>query len=560
MGGDNLIFSEKMQYELCNRRIRVALLVPVVAILAGAILRYWHIGTKSLWLDEAVTFFVASKAIPDLIKQVVDTEAHPPLFFVLLHPFLSLGRSEAVLRFLPAFFSCLSLPLIYLTAREIESSRDMNKGGERTKNNRVTGCINKGLAGIKNMSFLCLLLFAVSAFQVFFAQEARLYSLFTFLSLACFYLFIKIIQAPEKQARWPWVMYGVVCLLGLYTHLYFFFIILAANLSFFLQGKPFRNRFFSRWMGVHFLILFFFLPWLPVIWQRVQLLGGGHNKAVLSAVSSVTPLTLILAFYQINVGFGVVTWSLLIIISVIYFTFWVMGVLPPDLVNKSSLKKFFQSGRKYFQTVIGITTVFFLLPLLCVIFFPAKLHLFEAKHLLFITPFYYLIIASGLARIRNRRIIFSVVVFMLSFNLAHLSVYFSDYFIKEDWRGVSGYVQNNSLKTDIICFNPGYIGFAFDYYYQGKVPRLDITKLRIDKPTASTELSITLSKDKKNFSVWGSKEKSYRSGRIWLIEDYSTVSKPDPGPGKWFSENMQLLEEKTYPGKLGVIKVKLYRL
>src|SRR5512136_2695534 len=49
--------------------------------LIGAILRFYNIGFNSLWLDEATTYNIALKSIPDIWQVTTAGEFNPPLFY-----------------------------------------------------------------------------------------------------------------------------------------------------------------------------------------------------------------------------------------------------------------------------------------------------------------------------------------------------------------------------------------------------------------------------------------------------------------------------------------------
>jgi uncharacterized membrane protein len=73
---------------------------------------YLHGG---LWRDEAYTYFeVTAPSLHEFMSRLLGTEAHPPLFFLLMRGWTSLaGTSEIALRFPALLFSLLLVPVIY---------------------------------------------------------------------------------------------------------------------------------------------------------------------------------------------------------------------------------------------------------------------------------------------------------------------------------------------------------------------------------------------------------------------------------------------------------------
>jgi len=63
---------------------RVAALIAVVAIVAGAIFRCWNIGTEPFWLDEAYSAYAADHGFWFLWHVVPLYESHPPFYYSLL--------------------------------------------------------------------------------------------------------------------------------------------------------------------------------------------------------------------------------------------------------------------------------------------------------------------------------------------------------------------------------------------------------------------------------------------------------------------------------------------
>lgn len=52
---------------------------------AGCLLRFWHLGARSLWFDEANTLAVAQAPLAGLLGLVRSMEGAPPLHYLILH-------------------------------------------------------------------------------------------------------------------------------------------------------------------------------------------------------------------------------------------------------------------------------------------------------------------------------------------------------------------------------------------------------------------------------------------------------------------------------------------
>jgi hypothetical protein len=88
-----------------TRQHRIAL-----AILAGALLvRLWDLNARSLWLDEAMEYWVAVTPLARLAGAVRECIQDPPLYSFLLHGWMIPADNETWLRLLSVFFGVASV-------------------------------------------------------------------------------------------------------------------------------------------------------------------------------------------------------------------------------------------------------------------------------------------------------------------------------------------------------------------------------------------------------------------------------------------------------------------
>ena len=144
-------------------------------LVVGAALRLWGLGSESLWHDEAWTWYLVHDSLGDLLHRLIRSDAHPPLYFLLLWPWVKLGDSETLLRLPSALLGIASLPLLYRLGRSLAGARE----------------------GLVAMALL-----AVSPFHVMYSQEARSYSLLFFLCLLSLNLLVAVRRRPGDRHRW----------------------------------------------------------------------------------------------------------------------------------------------------------------------------------------------------------------------------------------------------------------------------------------------------------------------------------------------------------------------
>ena len=168
---------------------RLSLLLPLTV---GAFLRFASLGKQPLFLDEAFTADLVLRSWVEML-QVIMTDVHPPLFYVLLKPIVAIfPLTEWTLRSLSAFCSVLALALAIGLARRL------------------------GGPGIASTTGWVL---SWSALHLYYAQDARMYALldvwWVLAALASF-------SALWDRNRLAWLVWSIVTLAAIYTHFYGF--------------------------------------------------------------------------------------------------------------------------------------------------------------------------------------------------------------------------------------------------------------------------------------------------------------------------------------------------
>jgi mannosyltransferase len=254
----------------CTSPLRFALLG--ITLLAVA-LRVWHLNGQSLGYDEGYSIALARQSLGAIAAQTA-ADIQPPLYYDLLHFWMQLfGTSEAAVRSLSLLFGVLTVPLLYALGRRLFGP--------------ATG-------------LLAALLGAVSPFWIWYAQEARNYTLVTFLGALSSYLLLAIslpcragevtgcrtlwiriggvrqpVKAgvgvlPRQERRRAgvgvWIAFVLINIAAVYTHYYAFFL-------------------------VAFQALFFLLVWaaryLPPLSKMGEGWGGGQLLAGLAAFAAI---------------------------------------------------------------------------------------------------------------------------------------------------------------------------------------------------------------------------------------------------------------------------------
>jgi mannosyltransferase len=171
----------------------------VAVLLLAAVARFPGLGARSLWFDEALGGMIARLSAVQVLANAAGS-SHPPGYYFLLHLWRFAGESEFALRFPSAWFS---LTAVALVAR-----------------------LGRALAGPR-VARLAALGMALAPFQVYYAQEARMYSLAIALSAGVILAFLHGVRGSSRRVWW---VYGVLVALGLYVHYYVALVALALHL------------------------------------------------------------------------------------------------------------------------------------------------------------------------------------------------------------------------------------------------------------------------------------------------------------------------------------------
>ncbi len=164
--------------------------VLVITVVA-AVLRFYLIGEKSIWLDESFSLWIARHSLWEGWRWLIEVDQHPPLYYSLLHIWIRLfGSLEGAVRAFSALASVLTIPVFYAACRRLLDSPT---------------------------AAMAVFILAVSPFHVQFAQETRMYALLT-LEVACvMYFLARLVTSQEAQGR-DWVGLAVCQALVMLTH------------------------------------------------------------------------------------------------------------------------------------------------------------------------------------------------------------------------------------------------------------------------------------------------------------------------------------------------------
>ena len=247
---------EDMRHRLQDRATVITSILLLFITLLALGLRLFGLDAQSLWYDEAFSVYLARMGLGEITARTA-ADIQPPLYYYLLHGWIRLlGDSERALRGLSLLFGVLTVPLMYAVAWQLFA--------------RLPGTYRR-LAGL-----LAALLVAVSPLHVWYGQEARMYTLLTFLCLLSSYLLLMVIPMTIRgENRWGtlalWAAYTLANIAALYTHYFAVFILGFQGLYLFLvwwEGGLRPARLILGGLASLLVAALAFVPWLPNLVTR----------------------------------------------------------------------------------------------------------------------------------------------------------------------------------------------------------------------------------------------------------------------------------------------------
>jgi mannosyltransferase len=439
----------------------------ILLLLAAFALRVFRLDFQGLWYDEAFSAYLAHFSLADITAHTA-ADIQPPLYYYLLHFWIVLaGDREFALRFFSLFFGVLTIPLLYVTARRLFALSPVERG-------RV------GPGGI------AALLATLSPLYLWYAQEARMYTMITFLLLLSSYALLKGLDGT--RGKW-WSVFAVANIAAVYTH-YFAFVIVAFQLLFTayrLLCTDRRSHFTqqaTRAARAFIAIPIAFLPWTPFVLARFGE-DASYWRGALKLDEAIRHI-----FINFTTGESVLEtqaqW-----IAAGWLGCLVVGLLA--LVIKSKVER-----QKPTVNSLVFLALYLLVPLALLLFLFSRNPKFNARYLMIASPSLFLLIGAGLASLlrtthhapRLTYFVLRVPFFILAFAFllvtsayADSNAYFDPAFTKASFREIARYIDDHIAPDEAIILTSGHLFPAFDYYYRGDAPQIRLP----DDPTLNTD-------------------------------------------------------------------------
>ncbi|GEM_PF-5364265 len=422
-------------------------LLLVLVVLLGFGLRWYDLGTESLWNDEAFSVHHAALGtVSEVVEQVSMTEGAPAGHYILLHYWMHwFSSSEVGVRSLSVVFGVLSIIILFFLVRLFFSEQ---------------------------VALISSLFLATSMLQVLFSQEARLYSLFTFLTILASYILALIFlrrQRKEKIKLW-WGVYFIVIFLAFYISYTALFLVLFYSLLLLLYWEQVDSVFRLVFMLIHgslALVLFCFYYFFGHVFvERFLALNNGLTNSLISKH---------LPSFLAQLGLFFYTLPLLLFLGLFLFFF--------SLRKRHTFLQCSVSDRLFFLMVSlgGVFYVYLCFNTLTLFGIPLTQNpitqsYFLIRHSFFLAPLLYVYVAYKICTMRQKVFAGGVIVVILLVNIVALSAYYSQT-TKAPWREAMSYIQKNSSGQTLLLLDKG--GFSNEYLLRYYYSTADFTLVKL---------------------------------------------------------------------------------
>jgi mannosyltransferase len=479
--------------QLLNSHYEIVIL-PILILIASFI-SFKYLGNESLRLDESQSIWQVNRPFGDIL-QVVASDVHLPLYNIILYGWRSLvGVDITNNRHISLIFFLLGIVAMYLLTKLISNN--------------------------KNIAVFTSVLFTISPYMNWYANELRMYSLLVLVTIVSHYFFLRIYFGLGRS--WlNWLFYLPISIIGIYTH-YFYFLLLISQLVFYiLFWFKFPKNSFRNFVIVASTIILSFVPW---IWLVLSLGNAKNQSPLLIKPSSIDFFNI---YSQHIFGFqGDYVNSLIL-------SFWpILGLASLLLLKKKNILK------PEF-VYLGLAT---LVPILISFIVSYSLRpIFLSRYLSICVPSMFVIISYVIFSYNNVLSKF-VRVLILDLMLLGLFMQINSFAtpVKENYREAINYIINSTQKDDIVAISAPFTVFTFDYYYNGSNQLVTIPYW--DRKSVITAF---------NKQAMETQVNSYVSNhnKIYLLLSYDQGYEKDIK--QYFDDNFLRLESLTYSQKLNL--------
>ena len=531
--------------------------------LVGGFLRVFLLATKGMWVDETFSVWLANQSVVDMLQWIAKIDQHPPLYYLLLHYWIALrGDTPYQARLLSALFGTGTIPIIYLIGK------------------RMSGAV-VGLAAAVFLAF--------SPFNIYLAQETRMYTFLTFNAALAIYALVRLLMDSHtvkpigsqfREYLHSWRTSGPVepDYQGDFSYM------VAPPRT---GWRAWVNR--HRWSPIQTIETD--LAWVAfVVFSAATMLS--HNTAVFFPVAAnIFVFGLILfqtkkksgaqpAFQApslanwVKAQIGILLlWSPWIVAFVrqasrVYQEFWIpkptwdtishtlqslLNAPAPGQASQVSMMWIlcvvFILGLVYFRKKLSLflfLATLFAVPFLGELIVSIRRPIFYDRTLIWITIPLFLLLAAGIVQLRFRLLMVMVLGILAANYMFSTSDYYR-FYQKEDWYTAAGYVALYAEQDDLVLFNANFVEIPFDYYFKTYE---ELYSTRVEKQGVPLDLfeSGILEPKMTTNDIPGLISLLSGHNRVWLVYSHDSYTDPMGLIPQTLASQKQLIQTREFTG------------
>jgi mannosyltransferase len=483
-------------------RVRPAVAATAVTLLP-LLLGILFLGRESFGHDEAASLNIAGSSWSSLWHVIANREANESLYYAILHLWLNIGRGEASVRFLSVLPAALAVLVLYLLGKRLMGSAQA----------LVAAC-----------------LLSLNGYFLYYAQQARAYSLALLLVTLSSLLFLKGIENPSRRT---WVTYVAISALAVYAHFFAAFVIVAHAISLTFAKPGFARRTHAAAVAM----LSVSALCLPLV-----VFAATRNQGQLDSLKRLGPRALIAETAPLAGRSSALAALYVVALA------WLL------VAARRTGAAAFPGTLDRFR--ISFLASWLLVPIIGSAIISIFSPVFLSRYLIVSLPPLVLAVAGGLYAIGMPRLalVLGLALFVFSLRSVETLYLHRD---NEDWRATTAYLASMSRPSDGL----------FVYTMPARAP-LDVYA---EKTDSAMRMPTPLYPAARwgSFSLLGSRVPNYRRlhevegrfRRVWLVLSHDTLDETRRGRSRQLQAllaNRPRLLERRFYGPLDDIRVRLY--
>ena len=469
-------------------------------------LRLHRLGEPSLWGDEGLSLYRARASWEDLLRgrivlqgiQPIETiDNHPPLYFAVLKVWVGLaGDREFTLRFPSVFASILMIPVAWVAGRRLREPAAAWAGA---------------------------ILAAASPLYLWYAQEARMYTLLALESGLLLFLLLPSGHGASLGLRRQ--IAALMTLLAMILTHYTAFLLVPA-LGLWALAQPRRDlRRMALWLLIPALL---FGSMFPFLYQRLT--SGPERDYFFVPLEGILTDVLRASAFGTSFPYGDPwSWPLQWLwVGVIGVGVWTLTRRMPEAVALLLAA--------FFGPLLGLYGLSHLKPLYQ-----------NIRHLFLIVPSAYLLASVGLAALARRALwgmLLPSLLLLMGMLFSDYRYFADPYPLKDDWRGALAWVGERAALEDLIILQDLQLTPLAGYYNRSAAPLL-----LTGRDGEGQEALV------RRLEGWPRPIE-----RIWLIVGLSSedLARPEQVLFHWLGRRGRYLSQEVFPSRNVWVRVLVY--